>query len=199
MKTENIESVQADLDSLITVVRQYAQQHESQYRFEHSVRTAETCEKLCRRFGLDARKGYLAGIAHDICKEFSKLDLVSLAIKDGAVVSPIERTKISLLHGRAAAVFLTEQFGITDEEIIEAVRNHIFGKAGIGALAKVLFVADKTEPAREHVTEAYLKKIENLGLDELVVFVLSENIAYLTKRGKDVAPASQEFLESLVG
>lgn len=196
MKTENTET---DLDSLITAVREYAQQHESQHRFEHSVRTAETCEKLCSRFGLDARKGYLAGIAHDICKEFPKLDLVSLAIKDGEVLSPLERSKLSLLHGRAAAVFIKEQFNITDEEIIEAVKNHIFGKSGMGALAKVLFIADKTEPGRDHVTELYLKKIEKLGLDELVVFVLSENISYLTKHGKEVAPASQEFLESLVG
>ena len=64
-------------------------------------------------------------------------------------------------------------------------------------LAKILFIADKIEPGREHVTEKYLKKTEKMALNELAMFVVSENISYLQERGKKVAPATQEFLESL--
>ncbi|MBO4759592.1 MAG: bis(5'-nucleosyl)-tetraphosphatase (symmetrical) YqeK [Spirochaetaceae bacterium] len=186
-------------ETLLDEVTEYAKSHEKKERFEHSMRTAATCADLCRRFGEDEKKGWFAGISHDICKEFGDMELVSLAVKDGLPVSQIERTKVSLLHGRAAATLLQEQFGITDSEIIEAVRHHTFGKAGMGNLAKLLFVADKIEPGREHVTEKYLKKTENMSLDELVIFVLSENISYLQEHGKKIAPASQEFLESLVG
>ena len=197
MKTENIDENPSENEALLAGITEYAKAHEKKERFEHSVRTAETCASLCRRFGEDAEKGYLAGIAHDICKECGDMELISLAVKDGLPVSQIERTKVSLLHGRAAATLLQEQFNVTDSEIIEAVQHHTFGKTGMCNLAKILYVADKIEPGREHVTEAYLKKTEKMALNELTMFVLSENISYLQERGKKVAPVTQEFLESL--
>ena len=186
-------------ETLLAEVTEYAKSHEKKERYEHSVRTASTCAELCRRFGEDEQKGFFAGIAHDICKECSDMELVSLAVKDGLPVSQIERTKVSLLHGRAAATLLQEQFGVTDSEIIEAVQHHTFGKAGMCNLAKLLYVADKIEPGREHITEKYLKKTEGMSLNELVISVLSENISYLQENGKKIAPATQELLDSLVG
>ncbi|NLK45783.1 MAG: HD domain-containing protein [Treponema sp.] len=198
MKAETILENKPELELLISRVTEYAENHEKKERFAHSVRTAETCVKLCRRFGLNERKGYFVGIAHDICKECDDMQLVSLAVKDGLPISELERTKISLLHGRAAAILLKEEFNIKDDDIIEAVRYHTFGKAGMGSLAKILYVADKIEPGRKHITRGYLEKIEEISLDELVLFVLSENISYLKAHDKKIAPSSKEFLESLV-
>lgn len=189
--------MKTEYEALLAEITEYARNHEKKERFAHSVRTAETCAALCRRFGEDADKCYLAGIAHDMCKECDDMELVSLAVKDGLPVSPIERTHLSLLHGRAAATLLKEQFNLNDAAIIEAVQHHTFGRAGMCNLAKILFIADKIEPGREHVTEKYLKKTEKMALNELAMFVVSENISYLQERGKKVAPATQEFLESL--
>lgn len=189
--------MKTEYEALLAEITEYARSHEKKERFAHSVRTAETCAALCRRFGEDADKGYLAGIAHDMCKECDDMELVSLAVKDGLPVSPIERTHLSLLHGRAAATLLKEQFNLNDSAIIEAVQHHTFGRVGMCNLAKILFIADKIEPGREHVTEKYLKKTEKMALNELAMFVVSENISYLQERGKKVAPATQEFLESL--
>lgn len=196
MKTENTD-MGPGYEALLTQVTEYARSHVRKDRFDHSVRTAETCAKLCRRFGLDEKKGYFAGISHDICKECDDMELVSLAVKDGLPVSPLERTKISLLHGRAAATLLKDQFHVTDSDIIEAVQHHTFGKVGMCSLAKILFVADKIEPGREHVTEEYLKKTDKMSLDELVEFVLSENVSYLKKHGKKIASATEDLFKSL--
>ncbi len=181
----------------IEEIKNYAEQVLKQPRFEHSVRTAETCMALCRRFGLDDGKGYLAGIGHDICKQESDIVIVSLSMSDGFPVSEVERKKPALLHGRAAATVLKNYFNITDEEILEAVRNHTFGKAGMCDLAKVLFIADKIEPGREHVTESYLQKFDNMTLDEMTYCILKENIEYVTSKGKLVSQASLDFLRSL--
>ena len=43
-------------------------------------------------------------------------------------------------------------FDITDSDILEAVRVHTFGEPGMCDLAKILYVADKIEPGRNHVT-----------------------------------------------
>lgn len=185
------------IDLLTEKVRRYVKKSVSEKRYSHSVRTAEMCRKLCALYGLDEKTGYFAGISHDMCKNFKPEQLLSLAKEDGADVSELERKKPSLLHGRAAAVLLKNDFGVTDSSVLEAVANHTFGKTGMCSLAKVLYAADKIEPGREHVTEDYLARLLALSLDGLVKAVLEENIDYLRKKGSAVAQESEKLLESL--
>ena len=187
----------SDIDLLTEKVRRYVKKSVSEKRYSHSVRTAEMCRKLCALYGLDEKTGYFAGISHDMCNNFKPEQLLSLAQEDGADVSELERKKPSLLHGRAAAVLLKNNFGVTDSSVLEAVANHTFGKTGMCSLAKVLYAADKIEPGREHVTEDYLARLLALSLDGLVKAVLEENIDYLRKKGSAVAQESEKLLESL--
>ena len=187
----------SDIDLLTEKVRRYVKKSVSEKRYSHSVRTAEMCRKLCALYGLDEKTGYFAGISLDMCKNFKPEQLLSLAQEDGADVSELERKKPSLLHGRAAAVLLKNDFGVTDSSVLEAVANHTFGKTGMCSLAKVLYAADKIEPGREHVTEDYLARLLALSLDGLVKAVLEENIDYLRKKGSAVAQESEKLLESL--
>ena len=187
----------SDIDLLTEKVRRYVKKSVSEKRYSHSVRTAEMCRKLCALYGLDEKTGYFAGISHDMCKNFKPEQLLSLAKEDGADVSELERKNPSLLHGRAAAVLLKNDFGVTDSSVLEAVANHTFGKTGMCSLAKVLYAADKIEPGREHVTEDYLARLLSLSLDGLVKAVLEENIDYLRKKGSAVAQESEKLLESL--
>ena len=187
----------SDIDLLTEKVRWYVKKSVSEKRYSHSVRTAEMCRKLCALYGLDEKTGYFAGISHDMCKNFKPEQLLSLAQEDGADVSELERKKPSLLHGRAAAVLLKNNFGVTDSSVLEAVANHTFGKTGMCSLAKVLYAADKIEPGREHVTEDYLARLLALSLDGLVKAVLEENIDYLRKKGSAVAQESDKLLDSL--
>ena len=101
----------SDIDLLTEKVRRYVKKSVSEKRYSHSVRTAEMCRKLCALYGLDEKTGYFAGISHDMCKNFKPEQLLSLAKEDGADVSELERKKPSLLHGRAAAVLLKNDFG----------------------------------------------------------------------------------------
>lgn len=186
-----------DIDSLIEEIRKYAKGAVSDSRYQHSVRVAETAMKLCEKFGLDGKIGYLAGISHDICKAMPDDLLISMSARDGLPFTELEAKKPALLHGRAAAVKLQEDFNLSEPDVIESVQNHTFGKIGMSDLSKIVFIADKIEPGRPQVDEAYLKKIKKLSLNELALFVLEDNIAYLEKKGKAVAPQSLELLDWL--
>jgi nicotinate-nucleotide adenylyltransferase len=171
----------------------------SKKRFGHSLRVAETARRLCRKYDLDERQGYFAGLAHDLCKEIG--DDASLAMAKAArrELLPLEQEKPGLLHGWAAAQVLRSDFQVTDPELLEAVEFHTFGRVGMSDLAKVIYVADKIEPGRSHVNQEYLEKLQPLGLNELVVSVLEENIEFLVRKGKRVAAESFDLLESLGG
>jgi nicotinate-nucleotide adenylyltransferase len=77
------------------------------------------------------------------------------------------------------------------------VANHVFGKPKMCNLAKILYVADKSEPGRSYVNQEYLENLQKMSLNELVQYVLENNIAFLTKKGKSVSENSYKFLESV--
>jgi predicted HD superfamily hydrolase involved in NAD metabolism len=185
------------ITGLIERIRKYTLAAVKEPRYEHSVRVAETAARLCRKYGLDEQSGYLAGISHDMCKDMSDAMLTSLAGRDGKPITLLEQKKTALLHGRAAAVKLREDFGVSDPDVLEAVADHTFGEAGMSSLAKVIYVADKIEPGREYATNEYLSRLDKLSLDDLLYTVLTDSIVYLNKKGHQVAPASERLLESL--
>lgn len=187
-----------ELAELTERVRQLVMASVSEERYKHSVRVAQTCACLCERFGLNPQIGFFAGIAHDMCKSMDEKKLLETASRDGNQILKIEKDRPALLHGRAAAVLLKEEWGVDDPEILEAVANHTFGKAGMGDLAKLLYVADKIEPGREQVTEEYTARLMAMTINGMTAAVVGESMEYLKGKGKKVAAETQAFYDSLV-
>ena len=176
-------------------IRAFTQAHVKPKRYQHSVRVAEVCARMCRQYGLDSRKGYLAGIGHDMCKDFSDEELFELAARDGREIIDYDRKKPALLHGRAAAVLLKEHFKVFDFEILEAVANHTSGIIGMCDLTKCLFLADKIEPGRPQSTDEYREGLLAMSLDAMLYSVLEENYEYLTNRGYEIYPGTREMID----
>ncbi len=182
---------------LIDKVSAAARAAEKKERWEHSQRVAATAELMCNMFGVDPAKGYLAGIAHDMCKDISDEELLVLASKDQQPISELDRKKPALLHGRAAAMKLLSDFGVDDEDVIQAVSRHTMGGASLCPLAKIIYVADKIEPGRPQSSQEYRDRLFSKSLDALTLEVLEENMRYLESKGKKVADVSYRFHESL--
>jgi len=184
-----------DYIELTEEINNFAKEHEKKTRYEHSVRVAQMCARLCRRYGLDDNKGYFVGMAHDICKDFSDEELLSLAIKDGKEILEIERRKPALLHGRSAAVLLQEQFKVKDKDIIEAIAVHTSGEIGMCGLSKCLWLADKIEPGREWSTDEYRDELMTHSLNEMYYIVFKESYEYLLKKGYEIYPGTKKILD----
>ncbi|MDR2841823.1 MAG: nicotinate (nicotinamide) nucleotide adenylyltransferase [Spirochaetaceae bacterium] len=172
------------------------------YRFVHSRNVALHCYDLCKRFGIDPYRGYIAGICHDVCKEHA--DIKKLAKKDKLPFSALEQKKPSLLHGRAGAIFIQENLGIEDSEIIEAVRFHTTGTAGMCTLAKIVYLCDKIEAGRNTVDTklrrlAFCKEGENLTADELFNIILNATCKYLVDSGLDLADETIKLASNYKG
>lgn len=191
------------IEDVIEKVRVFTLAAVKKSRYEHSVRVAQTASALAKKYGAaDPDLSYLAGIGHDMCKDMDAEVLFSLASHDGEAILDIERIKPSLLHGRAAAVKLQRDFGVDDKDVIEAVAVHTFGKAGMGELAKVLYIADKIEPGRSFVDKKYMASIAHLDWDGLLLKIVKDNIKYLQMKSKTstkyaIAPQTLLLLDSL--
>ena len=185
-----------------TIVRIEAAARESLSleRFIHSRNTALLAFDICRRFGLEPSLGYLAGIAHDLGKNLDSETLLRLAASDGMPLSQLEKKKPSLLHGRAAAVLLRERFGIHNTEVLEAVALHTGGGPDMGALAKVVYIADKLEPSREKADPALRARCyEGADLDGVFFAVLDETVSWLRSRKAELSEETFKLLEKMNG
>jgi nicotinate-nucleotide adenylyltransferase len=178
-------------------------------RFLHSRAVAALSWELCVRYGQDPDRGYLAGIAHDIAKSMDEDELKRFAKKDGKHISRLERKKPSLLHSRAGAVLLRERFGIMDEDVLAAVRDHTVGSLTMGPLEKIVYIADKIEPTRKSEqlrrgasdpggSREELRESENWeNLDSLFSAVLRDTVAYLRFRKLDLSEDTKGLLETM--
>jgi predicted HD superfamily hydrolase involved in NAD metabolism len=186
-------------DALLDDAESYARERLSDKRYAHTLRVAETAERLAKLHGLDSERARLAGLLHDTAREVGKEELLRVAGEDGLPVGDFERERPILLHGPVAAELAREDLGVEDGEILDAVRVHTTGEPGMGPLALALFVADKIEPGREQSGVEDLRELAPVSLHRAARAALEDSISYNERRDHPVHPKSRQTLEWLRG
>jgi predicted HD superfamily hydrolase involved in NAD metabolism len=184
-------------DALLEAAEGYAREHLSNKRYVHTLRVAETAERLAEIHGLDSKKARLAGLLHDAAREVGKEELLRVAEEDDLAVGDFEHERPMLLHGRVAAELARRDLGVKDGEILDAVRAHTTGEPEMGPLALTLFVADKVEPGREGPSVEDLRELACKDLRRSACAALEASISHNEDRGRPVHPKSLETLEWL--
>ena len=169
----------------------------SDKRYGHTVRVADTAEDLAQIHSLDPNRTRLAALLHDAARETEPEDYLRLADEWGLAVGEPERKSPKLLHGPVAAELARRELGVEDEEVLEAIRVHTVGAAGIGELALALYVADKIDPARDYPSVGRIRDLAREDLYGAAAESLRRAIGHNEGRGKSIHPASREMLEWL--
>jgi predicted HD superfamily hydrolase involved in NAD metabolism len=186
-------------DALLEDAESYARERLSDKRYAHTLRVAETAERLATLHALDPEKARLAGLLHDTAREIGKEELLRVAEEDGLPVGDFERERPILLHGPVAAKLAREDLGVEDGEILDAVRVHTTGEPGMGPLALALFVADKIEPGREQPGVEDLRELAPVSLHRAARAALEDSVSYNERRDRPAHPKSWQTLEWLRG
>jgi predicted HD superfamily hydrolase involved in NAD metabolism len=184
-------------DTLLETAEAFARSRLSDSRYEHTLRVADTAERLARAHDLDAGRARLAALMHDSAREIGPDTFLKLANDWNLPVGEAEQQSPKLLHAPVAAEMARRELGIDDEEVLEAVRAHTTGKPGMGPLALVLYVADKIEPARDYPSVGRLRDLATEDLHTAALESLRRAIAHNEARGKATHPASIETLDWL--
>lgn len=112
-------------------------------RYSHILRVAELAAEIARTNGLDVEKTYLAAILHDAARDLTDQQLTELAPPE----IELERKHPIALHGRAGRR-LAQEWGIEDEEVLEAIEGHVYGVRPDHKIGMALYIADVSEPGR---------------------------------------------------
>lgn len=160
----------------------------SDYRYRHSVNVAAQARHLAELYGGDPQKAETAGILHDIMKDTDPQEQLRVMTESGIALSEVEQSSHKLWHAISGAAFVRTQLGITDEDILNAIRYHTTGRAGMSVLERIVFIADFTSAEREFDGADKLKKLVEKDLREAILAGLTFTIRDLAGRGKTIHP-----------
>lgn len=160
-------------------LKQKAEELLPEKRLRHTFGVAKTATEMAKQFGADPQKAYLAGLAHDLLKYLTPFEQLQWVKKSGIIFDNAFYKHPQIWHGFAAAVWIKEEYRIADEEILDAVRYHTTGRAGMGVLEKIVFTADMTEPNRSYADVDLVRTLAQNNLDQAVLYVLHYSVRKL--------------------
>ncbi len=167
---------------------------------EHILRVEEIAVGLAEVHGVDVRKARVGALLHDLARARRPEELLAMAEGFGIGVGALEERMPIFLHGPIAACLARERYGIEDPEILEAVRAHTTGLAGMGPVARVVFLADKLDPTkdRRYPFNSEVREVARSDLDQAIRLFLDGDISGHVGRGGVVHPASVELRNELL-
>lgn len=165
-------------------------------RFLHTRGVAEEAKKLAAVYGCDPDKAYLAGLLHDCAKDLGRQRSAELCKKYSVELDRVLKTQPDLIHSFLGAVLAQKEYGVNDEDIINAIRYHTTGRPDMSVLEKIIYLADFFEPSRKSFDG--MERIRSLAYedtDAAMDFSLNHTIDYNSKKNRLIHPLSLRAAE----
>ena len=138
----------------------YLKENLKESRLVHTQGVALEALALARRYGGDEEKAELCALFHDSRRDAGDLE-----------------------HGRLAAELMKREYGIADEDMLNAVIWHTTGRADMSLLEKVIYLADAIEPSRSYPGVEELRRLAYQDLDGACLMAMENSIRYVQERG----------------
>lgn len=170
-------------------VIQWLRKHVPVSRLQHILRVEQMSVELAQRHHIDPVQAAQAGLMHDLAKFFKPQRLLQMAQAEGVVLDPVDVANLHLLHAAVGAIVARDEFGIQDEAVLDAIRNHTLGCPGMSALSCVVFLADSLEPGRGDTPAlATLRQSSHQDLYQAVWMTCDESLRHLLARSQQIHP-----------
>lgn len=98
----------------------------SKKRFKHVLGVEKKAIELAELYGEDTEKVSLAALLHDYAKEQAEAEMLDLIISENMDLD-LTQYGSAIWHGPVGAILARREFGIEDEEILNAITNHTIG------------------------------------------------------------------------
>lgn len=149
-------------------------------RFEHAKRVALLAFEIAIKNNVENPwKLFLAGIYHDIGKAYANAPKIMKQRYERYINLPS-----SLYHQFVGEYITSNNFGINDSDILDAIKFHATGNGNMTVYSKILYAADKIEPGREFDSSKLIAEMNN-NFELGFLSVLQANKEYFIKKGID--------------
>ncbi|MBQ0099635.1 MAG: nicotinate (nicotinamide) nucleotide adenylyltransferase [Firmicutes bacterium] len=147
-------------------------------RLRHTAEVVIKASSKIRELSLDSEKVYTACVLHDIAK-YQKIEDYPCFTLPKNVPEPV-------VHAFLGAYISEKVLGITDMEIIDAIKYHTSGKANMTTLGKLLFTADMVDETRNYEGVEKLREYFSFSLEKGFIECLKEEMLHLKNKNQPI-------------
>lgn len=161
-------------------------------RLVHSKNTALVALSLNRNFcpKIDEDKVLLAGLLHDVGKMYDKTELpknVKNAIPSDSIGTPVQ-------HQFVSAEIVKNDFHISDEDVLNAIRFHTTGRENMSQFEKLIYVSDLISYERNFQGVESLRKAVYNDFEKGFITCLTYSRDYVVETGRAVYPLTDKAI-----
>ncbi|MBQ8808660.1 MAG: bis(5'-nucleosyl)-tetraphosphatase (symmetrical) YqeK [Clostridia bacterium] len=174
---------------------------QKKHRFNHTLGVVKEAERLAPRFGVDVKKARITAMLHDCAKNLDEIygeDFSALCQKYGVMLDDCARCERALVHAFLGAAVAYKDFGIDDNEILEAIYYHTTARANMTPLEKLIYIADMTEPGRTIEQADEIRRLVEEDIDEALIYAIGCSITHVIRKGTLIHPDSVHALNYLI-
>lgn len=169
---------------------------QNEKRYRHTLGVIATAKQLASVYHIDASKCELAALLHDVTKQ---LDIEAQGPYLKQIDDQFVKDSLPLWHSFTGSIYARDVLGITDTDVLDAIKYHTVGKADASSLSQVIYLADYLEPGRTlEEAEAFRSLIGVVSLDSLYRQVAKARIDYELSVGHQLHPLTKELYESII-
>lgn len=161
-------------------------------RYEHSLGVCEESVRMAKQFGADKEKAFVAGLLHDCAKCLTKEEENEIIDRYEIKLDKMTEKCEPVMHAPLGAVVAENEYGIEDEEILNAIRYHTVAREGMSLLEKIVYVADMTEPLRDYPGVDELRKASKKSIDEAYAMAVKYSLLHNINKGSVIHPNTLE-------
>lgn len=169
----------------------------TEHRYQHTLGVADTAIILAKQFGVDEKKAELAAIFHDYAKFRPKDEMKEIIVTQG-FPQDLLKYNTELWHAPVGAYLAEHEAGISDQEVLDAIRFHTSGRKGMTALEKVIYLADYIEPGRHFPGVEEVRELAKINLDDALIKAVQNTIMFLMKKNQAIYPATFHTYNDLI-
>ena len=115
-------------------------------RLIHTLGVCEMAELLAVRYDVDIEKAKIAALMHDYSKYDNPKECSDMLTED----EKLECEKYPFLYHAYLSAYNYKKLFPYDEDIFNAIHNHVFGRVGMSKLEEIIMIADFTEKNRTY-------------------------------------------------
>ena len=162
-------------------------------RVRHVLGCRDTAVELARRWGADENDAARAGMLHDITKALDGPLQLTVCQEYGKILDAFSRKYPKTLHALTGSLVAERIFG-ENPQVVAAIRNHTTGRAEMGLLETIIYVADYMEPNRDFPGVEELRELAFTDIYAALKLGLRMTLDHLARQGSEVSPETQQTI-----
>ncbi len=156
----------------------------SDHRFIHSLGVEETALKMAEIFGVDKEKTKIAALLHDCAKQIPHSEQLRMCEEFNIELDEIKKKQQGLIHAELGAFLAERDYGVTDKDVLDAIRYHTLGREKMTDLEKILYLSDIIEPNRKDFDGlTQLRALCFADLDRALLYGFELSISHINRTG----------------